>query len=215
MHKLMLALALTVVTLVSPPAGAAQFEELTHYVPITGAPPPAADSKIEVLEFFMWTCPHCMQFEPYLKQWLEKKPADVEFVKVPAVFNPSAAALARAYYALEALGEEQRLSDAFFNALIKDRRRLNDEEALAAFVAQYGVDAAKFREAYNSFGVNAKVRRAEQLAQQYRIDAVPKLVVDGRFKNGDGLSSYGQFLEVADFLIAESRKLRQSGGTAQ
>ena len=215
MHKLALALALTVTALVSPPAGAAQFEELTHYVPITGAAPPAADSKIEVLEFFMWTCPHCMQFEPYLKQWLEKKPTDVEFVKVPAVFNPSAAVLARAYYALEALGEEQRLSDAFFNALINERRRLNDEQALAAFVAQYGVDAAKFLEAYNSFGVNAKVRRAEQLVQQYRFDAVPKLVVDGRFKNGDGLASYGQFLEVADFLIAESRKLRQPGGAAQ
>lgn len=215
MHKFLLALALTVTALVSPPADAAQFEELTHYVPITGAPPPAADSKIEVLEFFMWTCPHCMQFEPHLKQWLEKKPADVEFVKVPAVFNPNAAVLARAYYALEALGEEQRLSDAFFNALIKERRRLNDEEAIAGFVAQYGVDAAKFREAYNSFGVNAKVRRAEQLGQQYRIDAVPKLVVDGRFKNGDGLASYGQFLEVADFLIAESRKLRQPGGGAQ
>jgi len=117
--------------------------------------------------------------------------------------------------ALEALGEEQRLNDAFFNALIKERRRLNDEAAIASFVAQYGVDAAKFREAYNSFGVNAKVRRAEQLAQQYRIDAVPKLVVDGRFKNGDGLASYGQFLEVADFLIAESRKLRQPGSGAQ
>jgi len=136
-------------------------------------------------------------------------------VKVPAVFNPTAAMLARAYYALEALGEEQRLSDAFFNALIKERRRLPDEDSIAGFVAQYGVDAAKFREAFNSFGVNAKVRRAEQLAQQYRIDAVPKLVVDGRFKNGDGLASYGQFLEVADFLIAESRKLRQAGGAAQ
>ncbi len=215
MHKLILALVLTVTALASPPGSAAPFEELTHYVPITGAPPPAPGSKIEVLEFFMWTCPHCMQFEPHLQKWLESKPADVEFVKVPAVFNPNAAVLARAYYALEALGEEQRLSDAFFNALVNERRRLNDEAALAGFVAQYGVDAAKFREAFNSFGVDAKVRRAEQLAQQYRVDAVPKLVVDGRYKNGDGLASYGQFLEVADFLIGESRKLRQGGGAAQ
>jgi thiol-disulfide isomerase/thioredoxin len=138
MHKFMLALALTVAALVSPPAGAARCEELTHSGPITGAPPPAADSKIEVLEFFMWTCPHCMQFEPHLKEWLAKKPADVDFVKVPAVFNPTAAVLARAYYALEALGEEQRLSDAFFNALIKERRRLPDEDSIAGFVASTG-----------------------------------------------------------------------------
>ena len=215
MNKLILSFVLAATALVSSPGGAAQFEELTHYVPIAGAPPPAPGSKIEVLEFFMWTCPHCMQFEPLLQKWLEHKPDDVEFTKVPAVFNPTAVALARAYYALQALGEEKRLSDAFFNALVNERMRLSDEQSIASFVKQYGVDEAKFREAFNSFGVNAKVRRAEQLAEQYRINAVPKLVVDGRFKNGDGLANYGQFLEVADFLIAESRKLREPGSAAQ
>jgi thiol:disulfide interchange protein DsbA len=214
MNKLMLSLVLTLATLAAP-ASAATFEELTHYVPITGAPPPAADARIEVYEFFMWTCPHCMQFEPHLQKWLERKPADVAFAKVPAVFNPNALLLARAYYALEALGEEQRLNDAFFNALINERRRLDTEQAIASFVMQFGVDATKFREAFNSFAVAAKVRRAEQLSERFRINAVPKLVVDDRYKTGDGLGSYQQTLEVADFLVGEARKLRQPGTTTR
>jgi len=209
MNKLILSLFLTLVTLAAPAARAAPFEELTHYVPITGAPPPAADARIEVYEFFMWTCPHCMQFEPQLQKWLANKPADVAFAKVPAVFNANAALLARAYYALEALGEEQRLNDAFFNAMINERRRLDTEQAITGFVKQFGVDEAKFRDAFNSFAVAAKLRRAEQLAERFRINAVPKLVVDDRYKTGDGLGSYQQMLEVTDFLVAEARKLRQ------
>ena len=209
MNKLILSLLL--LATIAGPVRAAPFEELTHYVPIAGAPPPAADSKIEVYEFFMWTCPHCMQFEPHLQKWLERKPADVAFAKVPAVFNPNALLLARAYYALEALGEEQRLNEAFFNALVNDRRRLDSEAAIAGFVKQFGVDETKFREAFNSFAVNAKVRRAEQLAERFKINSVPKLVVDERNKTGDGVGSYEQMLEVTDFLIAEARKLRQPG----
>jgi thiol:disulfide interchange protein DsbA len=215
MNKLILSLLLSVTTLFSPPGGAAQFEELTHYVPIAGVPPPVPGSKVEVIEFFMWTCPHCMQFEPHLKEWLARKPDDVEFTRVPAVFSPSAAVLARAFYALEALGEVERLNDVLFNALSQQRKRLDSEDALASFVKQYGVDETKFRDAFNSFGVTAKVKRAEQLVAQYRIDAVPKLVIDGRFKNGDGLSSYGQILEVTDFLIDQARQLRQPKSAAR
>ena len=41
-----------------------------------------------------------------------------------------------------------------------------------------------------------------------------KLVVDERYKTGDGLGSYEQMLAVTDFLIDESRKLRQAGAGA-
>jgi thiol:disulfide interchange protein DsbA len=212
MNRLMLAFLIALAA-VAGPVRAAPFEELTHYVPISSAPPPAADSKIEVYEFFMWTCPHCMQFEPHLHKWLARKPADVNFVKVPAVFNPASGQLARAFYALETLGELERLSDAFFKALINDRRKLDSETAIAGFVKQFGVDEARFREAFNSFAVDAKVRRAEQLGKRFKIDSVPKLVVDDRQKTGDGLGSYEQMLAVTDFLIDESRKLRQPGTT--
>lgn len=209
MNRLIVLLAAATLTLAGPVA-AAKFEELQHYVPVGSAPPPEAGSKIEVLEFFMWTCPHCMQFEPYLQEWLARKPDDVAFTKVPAPFGQAGQLLARAYYALEALGEEKRLGDAFFTALVKDRRRMADEQAVVDFVRQYGVNETKFREAMGSFAVAAKVRRASQLVDRYRVDGVPKMVVDGRWKNGDGLSSYQQFTEVTDFLIDEARKLRQA-----
>jgi thiol:disulfide interchange protein DsbA len=213
MNKSILSLVLALATLAAP-VRAAPFEALTHYVPIAGAPAPAADSRIEVYEFFMWTCPHCMQFEPHLHKWLANKPADVGFAKVPAVFDPASGMLARTFYALEALGEVERLSDAIFNAIVKERRKLVTETAIVDFVKQFGVDEARFREAFNSFAVDAKVRRAEQLGKRFKIDSVPKLVVDDRHKTGDGLGSYEQMLAVTDFLIDESRKLRQAGAGA-
>ena len=39
------------------------------------APTPA--DKIEVVEFFAYTCPHCLQFHPLFHEWAQKAPEDV------------------------------------------------------------------------------------------------------------------------------------------
>src|SRR5690349_17032528 len=44
---------------------------------------PANPAKIEVLEVFAYSCPHCYALEPALKAWVKQLPADVEFVRQP------------------------------------------------------------------------------------------------------------------------------------
>jgi thiol:disulfide interchange protein DsbA len=174
----------------------------------------AAD-KLEVLEFFWFGCPHCYNFEPVLEPWTKKLPKDVQFRRIPAMFNDEYAAGARAYYALEAIGEEQRVHKALFEAVhTGSRLRVANEAALTEWLAKQGVDTKKFAAAYRSFSVEGKLKRAAQLTQAYKIEGVPAMAVNGKYVViTDNIKSFDQMVAVADFLIEQSRK--KGGGATQ
>jgi thiol:disulfide interchange protein DsbA len=181
---------------------------------------PAAQStdtadKIEVLEFFWYGCPHCYNFEPVLGPWIAKLPKDVQFRRVPAMFNDEYAQGARAFYALEAIGEEQRVHKALFEAVhTGSRLRVANEAALTEWLAKQGVDTKKFAAAYRSFSVEGKLKRATQLTQAYKIEGVPAMAVNGKYVViTDNIKSFEQMTGVADYLIEQSRK--KGGGAAQ
>jgi len=100
-------------------AGLAQAQPTAgvEYRELSSALPTDAVGKIEVIEFFWFGCPHCYTFEPVLDPWVKKLPKDVQFRRVPAMFNEEYAQGARAYYALEAIGEGQRLHKPLFDAV--------------------------------------------------------------------------------------------------
>src|SRR5688500_19174383 len=74
------------------------------FVPVNPPQPTQTAGKVEVIEFFSYACPHCSSLQPSLAAWLKRKPADVEFRRVPAVFQESWVPLAQLYYTLEAMG---------------------------------------------------------------------------------------------------------------
>ena len=190
-----------------PVAGVA-YRELS-----TAQPTDAAD-KLEVIEFFWFGCPHCYNFEPVLNPWIKKLPKDVQFRRVPAMFNEESAQGARAYYALEAIGEEWRLHKTLFDAVHTGTRlRVADEAALTEWLGKQGVDTKKFAAAYRSFGVEGKLKRASQLTQAYKIEGVPALAVNGKYVVlTDNIKSFEQMVDVADYLLDQFRK--KGGGAA-
>jgi len=165
-------------------------------------------AKVEVIEFFWYGCPHCYRFEPVLEPWVKKLPKDVYFRRVPAMFNEEYARGARAYYALDAIGEEERLHSALFDAVhTGDRLRLSDEAALTAWLGKHGVDTKKFAAAYHSFSVEGKLKRAVQLQQAYKIDGVPTMAVNGKYVViTESIRSFEHLLSITDYLIAQARK---------
>lgn len=167
-------------------------------------------AKIEVIEFFSYACPHCSDLAPYIDKWAAKLPADVVFRRIPVGFNsPFYQNMARLYYALEAIGELQRLDEAVFNAIHVRGLKLIDEKSIAEWVTGQGVDAKKFSDAYNSFGVISKTRRADQMAQSARISGVPSLVVDGRYLvTGKEVRTHADLLALTDQVIAKRRAER-------
>ncbi|MBU3696950.1 thiol:disulfide interchange protein DsbA/DsbL [Dechloromonas sp.] len=174
------------------------------YTPISPAQPTEDAAKIEVLEFFSYGCPHCAEFHPILGNWVARQSGDVVVRKVPITFGRAAwANIAKLYYTLEVTGDLARLETDVFKAIHGERVNLFDERTLTEWVTKKGVDAKKFADTFNSFGVMSKVRRGDQLAQAYKIQGVPALAVEGKYLVGG--KDFNEQLLIADKLIAKSR----------
>jgi protein dithiol oxidoreductase (disulfide-forming) len=179
--------------------------EGTHYTRLSQpAPVSAPPGKIEVVEFFSYGCPHCYSLEPTLEAWAKRLPNDVVFKRVPVGFNALYETYQRIFYALEAMGQVEKMHVKVFNAVHQQRQRLDKEDDIAAFMTANGIDGAKFIEQYKSFSVQTKVRQAQQLTQS---DGVPALGVQGRFvTSGSQAGSNERALAVTDSLVQGIRK---------
>lgn len=200
-----LSAAFAVCILAVQPASAQQPVEGKQYSRLQMPQPTETAGKVEVIEFFWYGCPHCADFEPMLKTWAKKLPADVSFRKVPAIFRDTWAPGARIYYTLEAMDLLDKLNDAVFNAMIRQKINLNDEKTLFDWVAQQGVDRQKFADMYKSFAVDGKVRKAAEMTQEYGFGGVPVLIVGGKYMPAPNLGSFGDMLRVVDGLIVKNR----------
>ena len=180
-----------------------------EFNPINPIQPTDDPSKIEVVEFFSYGCPHCADFNPLLNLWAAKLPADVVLKKVPVSFGRAAwANAAKLYYALEVTGDLKRLEGDVFKAIHQERTNLFDEKTINSWVAARGVDGKKFSEAFGSFGVMSKLRRGDQMAQGYKIEGVPAMAVDGKFLIA--AMGFEQQLATADKLIVRVRSEKSS-----
>jgi thiol:disulfide interchange protein DsbA len=174
-------------TLFSPLAALAQARD---YIELNPPLPVETGGKIEVLEMFWYGCIHCYNLEPALEGWVKKLPSDVQFRRMPAIFNnPQMALDASIFYAFEALGVASKLHRPFFDAIHRDHLRTNNNQALNEWLQKNGVDPKKFDETLKSFGVQSKTKRAAQLTAAYKIDGTPAMAVNGRYtvSAGDGL----------------------------
>lgn len=186
---------------------AADLKAGIHYKELDQLPTDTGE-KIEVLEFFWYGCPHCYSFEPFINAWKKTKPANVEFVRVPATFRPDWEVQAKAYYALSVMGVIEDVHGKIFDAIHKSRKRLTTAEAMANFVEKNGVDKKQFMKEYNSFAVDTMVRKAKRKQKDYQIQGVPSVAVNGKYLTGASMAgSYDNLIKIIDHLIAiESKK---------
>ena len=199
--------ALTAAAAFLAPAVSAQPKAGADYTELKAAQPVEAKGKVEVLEFFWYRCPHCYSLEPVLEPWTKKLPADVQFRRIPAVLADNWATDARFFYAFEALGVLDKVHKAFCDAIHRDRLTLSSEAAITEWLKKNGIDRAKFDDAYKSFGVQAKVKRAAQLSAAYQLDGVPLLAVQGRYTiSAEQGGSQNGMLATTDQMIDLARK---------
>ena len=169
----------------------------------------AGSGKIEVLEFFWYSCPHCNQFEPAFEQWVKNAPKDVVVRRVPVAFRDDFVPQQRLYYTLEAMNLVEKMHIRVFTAIHGEKLMLNSDASVLAWAEKQGIDKSKFAETYKSFGVATKAKRAVQLQNDFKIEGVPSLGVAGRFYiDGTLAGSMPRALQVADALIAQTRQGR-------
>ena len=180
-----------------------EYRALDKRVPVE-----APSGKIEVIEFFWYSCPHCNAFEPRLVSWIKRQGPDVVVKRVPVAFRDDFVPQQRLFYTLEAMGKLDELHHKVFEAIHGPTRNpLNREDVIVGWAEKNGLDKAKFQELYNSFSVQTKTRRASQLQDAYKIEGVPALGIAGRYyTDGTMAGTMDRALQVADYLIIETRK---------
>jgi protein dithiol oxidoreductase (disulfide-forming) len=206
MKRLTITFLALIASLALGAAGAVELVEGKDYVRIKNPQPVESGKKIEVIEFFSYGCPHCNDLEPILDAWLAKLPPDVQFRRVPVMFQDRWHALAKIYYTLDAMGDEARLSPEVFKAIHSAGLPLYQDKAFFDWAAAHGLDRAKVQDIYNSFAVNSKFNRALRLAQDYNIQSVPTVIVDGKYMtSSDRVGTHANLPPVLDALIAKAR----------
>ncbi|WP_018863280.1 MULTISPECIES: thiol:disulfide interchange protein DsbA/DsbL [Thioalkalivibrio] len=164
------------------------------------------DGKIQVVEVFWYGCPHCYSFEPYVQEWQKGLDDDIEFVYLPAPMNDVWALHARVFYTAQKLDVLDEVHQAFYDAIHDQGREMRSESAILRFINQRGLDADEFREVMRSEEIRRKVTEAGQDVQEYGVEGVPTLVIDGEAVVSASMTrSHEEMLDVADFLIERAR----------
>jgi len=193
-------------------AYAAEPKEGVDYSTIPPVPTENAGKKVEVIEFFMFTCPHCNALEPRMSAWVKQNADKIHFRRIHFAHGEKDV-LARAYVTLEAMGTPEIASQKLFDAIHKEHKRLVREEDVTAVVVSAGVDKAKYESVYKSFGVDSKMKRMSNLIGQYKVEFAPTLVIDGRYMtspsqagrpNQSEEQSQAAAIAVADYLVAKA-----------
>lgn len=203
----LLALALVVAL----PLHAAGLVQGTDYRTLDPPQHTTSNGKIEVSEFFSYGCPHCNEFYPMVSAWAAKLPNDVVFKHVACGMGRIAwTNLAKTYYALESTGDVARLDEQIFHAIHEEHQSLFDEKSITDWVGKHGVDPAKFIDAFSSFGVNTQLNQAELMVENYKIEGVPTLAVDGKYVALG--NTFEQLIANTNALIAKVRAERAAAG---
>jgi len=171
--------------------------------------PTTAGNRVEVIEFFYYGCPVCYETEPFLSRWLGTAPEYVAIRRVPALSTEAWEPFAKLFYALETLGQVERLHWPVYDQFHFEDVKLNDEKIMVGWAARNGIDRRKFAETYGSPGVAAKVAQARELLKSYDVRGVPTFIVDGRFLTSARLAGgTQQVIQVVDHLVKLAREER-------
>ena len=187
-----------------------RFELGVHYERLSPTQPTSSNpDQVEVAEVFWYGCPHCNALDPMIEQWRKQQPDYVNFVRVPALWNPTLQIHARMFYTAQELGKGEEMHTAFFREIHERGNMLDTEAKIQEFFGRFGVDAAAFKTAWDSVAVNAKLQRADELNRRYRISSVPTIVVNGKYTtDGPMAGSYEALLALTDELVAAEREGR-------
>lgn len=193
--------------LLTPFSAAAQLDQ--HYRVLGPARPATSTDLVEVIEFFWYGCPYCFELQPLLSAWLQRRPADTSFRRIPAVRREAWVPHVRIFFALARLGEVQRLHQKVYQAYHVDRLALSKPDVVEQWAVRNGIDRKKWVAAYTSAEVDRDVELAREATLRYEVPGTPSFVVDERYLTSSELAgSVPAVVPLLDELIRLAREDR-------
>lgn len=176
------------------------------YTTISSPQPTQSGDKIEVLEIFWYACPHCYDFEPYVSEWLQNKPDDVEFRRMPGIFRKNWIPHAKAFYTAEKMGILDEIHAPLFNAIHREKKKIHDDTSIKKFFLKHGADKGEFTKIYESEEIDTKAKQAYLMGGRYKVTGVPAVIVNGKYMvSGSTAGSFENVLKVVDYLVDKER----------
>lgn len=167
--------------------------------------------RIELIEFFSYSCLGCFQLGPDLDQWYLRNLESVDLVLVPIVKNRHSESLARLYYALLALDKLAAVHYDVFGAIHDDGQRLWEFDAQIKWANQYDIQPKELKRALDSEWVSERVDEARELAKRYPISVTPTLIVDDVYwTTATMVQSRSRLGSILDFLIEKAIMRRET-----
>jgi len=192
-----------------------------NYFRIDPVQPTSTPAKIEVTEVFSYGCPFCYQFNGLVEQLAKDLPRGAVMTYTPASFRPDEnwPMLQRAYYTAQALGVDKQSHDAMFDAVNKtgelgtyDRNAGKPKpqsawptlDDVAKLYTKFGIKPEEFVATANSFTINTKMKRADELVRAYEVDGTPAIIVNGKYRlTPTSAGGYPQAIELTQWLVSK------------
>lgn len=179
----------------------------------------ADPDKVQVVFFFNYGCHGCKMFNGPFQKWskseVKKYKDKIAVYKYPVSFNPQWKMLAKLYYTMEVLDPSGSLNEEIFDGVHKQHLKLWQEPVMKNFFVQHGYTADQFDKAFNSFGVDMKMNRANEISNTYKIIVTPDIIVNGphasyRLELSKADNNVDKFFKILDYLVNREIKLLKS-----
>jgi thiol:disulfide interchange protein DsbA len=185
---------------------AAPFDEGIEYRLLAKSQPTAAPAgKVEVLEFFWYSCGHCYNLEPALLEWKKSLAPHVYFRRSHVAFRGTVQQ--QLYFTLSAMGLDERLGPRVFESIHVERNPLQTAQAVMAWAKDEGLAMKEFESHWNSSRVASAMRRATDMMQAHEVDSVPRFTIAGRYVTAPAMNagSHSKTFAVINHLVELSR----------
>ena len=198
------ALIVLVLSLFCSSAFSKDYQEGRHYELIEPLPTRNPE-KIEVIEFFWFGCGHCFSLEQLIKDWKSEVSSEVDFFRLPVVWNAQTKTHAKLFFATETLKVPEAIQ-GIFSAIHYNRKMMLSDKEIIPFFQGYGIQEDKYLAATNSFGLKNNLRKAELFAFKYGIKGVPAFIVNGKYKvSATREIGTEDLLDVVNYLIEKEQ----------
>ena len=198
------ALIVLVLSLFCSSAFSKDYQEGRHYELIEPLPTRNPE-KIEVIEFFWFGCGHCFSLEQLIKDWKSEVSSEVDFFRLPVVWNAQTKTHAKLFFATETLQVPEAIQ-GIFSAIHYNRKMMLSDKEIIPFFQGYGIQEDKYLAATNSFGLKNNLRKAELFAFKYGIKGVLAFIVNGKYKvSATREIGTEDLLDVVNYLIEKEQ----------
>lgn len=158
----------------------------------------------EIREFFSFFCSHCFAMEKPFSQMAEFFKGKAKFIVNPVglIGGDVGVESQKAYAVAINLEIEDELKEELFNRIHVKQDIPEDHDYFAELFESLGVPSEKYEQIYNSFVTQAKVAEYDRHTKEMKIDAVPEIVVNGKYLvKTDHLESIEDYESIVSYLL--------------